>query len=939
MRTAIADRVLARVLIAAALASVAASSGCVPEDGDAGVAGPTGPAGTTPTEKGGDKWYTAPGVVVTVTGLAGGTAVGSTLTVTYRVRKSDGSNWSLAEMDQGGIMVSGPSFNYQPVIPEQSDLLTRSVALGNGTYRYTFASAMPATYPAPANDSASFGAADGELQGQNLLAGTYTVGLHLVWDYDVEGTTYHDVGETVANFRFGGATTIVPREVVTAANCNACHQQVRAHEDERRDVRTCVLCHTSGAEDQNVATIAGGTPGRSIDFRVLIHQLHSGANLPSVLGVSTTGTGARTYSATPVPLRYVDAQGAIDDHSTTAFPQFPNLTAAMPKDQGNSSLTTAQQALEDQMRKGPTNCAACHAGAAQGTLYKTQPSRRACGSCHDDVVWSNPYVANGQTMNANQTDASCTTCHAGSGAALAIDDAHLHPLKNATLNPGLVVTLSSVAEAGTNDGDGTLDPGEKVAVTFSLTDFAGGAVAASGLNSLSAVFAGPTTNRQVLLSTSLPLAAITGSSPYTLNLPQAVVFELVGASTATTGDVFTTARTPHWNVTGATTTVRVRTGNGLGATTLATAAAALQNFVQVGSVTNFARNDVVVVDDGAGAEEYLTVALVDGLRLWVTTPLRNAHAVNAAVQEVTVATVPAASYTLTAASGQITETTEFGTGDVLVSYTSDYLVPSLYPPPINDSPDLDETWGEWQGKSLVSGTYTVGLWGYRDVVVALFSETQTYRGTSTATTIDVLVGSATSVTPYVLITGGANNCNACHDDLSFHGGGRLGFDTCVLCHGASGGEDRARYTAGNAPATTGTTIEFRTMLHKIHRGKDLANAATYTVNGYGSGAYPNNFTAHTYGTIGFPAMPGGVKNCALCHGATNTAWTVPSNRDHPSAQVAPVRSWRSVCGSCHDDTAAAAHFALQTTAGGLESCSVCHGLGRQYEIPVSHRTR
>ena len=50
-----------------------------------------------------------------------------------------------------------------------------------------------------------------------------------------------------------------------------------------------------------------------------------------------------------------------------------------------------------------------HGGAltppAQGTLAYTQPTRRACGSCHDDIDWARPYTANGLTMPAQADDA------------------------------------------------------------------------------------------------------------------------------------------------------------------------------------------------------------------------------------------------------------------------------------------------------------------------------------------------------------------------------------------------------------------------------------------------------------------------------------------------------------------------------------------------------
>ena len=298
-------------------------------------------------------------------------------------------------------------------------------------------------------------------------------------------------------------------------------------------------------------------------------------------------------------------------------------------------------------------------------------------------------------------------------------------------------------------------------------------------------------------------------------------------------------------------------------------------------------------------------------------------------------------YSLDAAQGLVTELVELGAGTaVIATYTTDFVVPDAYPIPINDTPDLGETAGEWRGKSLVDGTYTVGLWGNRDASLALFGETNSYNDTADLGWADVLVGSAGTPEPYGLISS-AQNCYACHVDMYFHGSGRRGVQTCLACHGTAGAEDRPQYVAPGAPATTGVAVSFREMLHKIHRGADLAHASTYTVVGFGSSSlYPNNFSANTYETVAFPAMPGGVRNCSTCHGASNESWKEPLDREHPSEQIMPVLEWRIACGSCHDDDAAVAHIGSQTDpVSGLEACAICHGTGELLGVEVVHKAR
>jgi hypothetical protein len=115
-------------------------------------------------------------------------------------------------MSRGRIMLSGPTFNYQQVIPEVTDVPTRAVENADGSFSYTFAAGLPSTYPPPINDTLSFGSDDGELQGQTLLAGTYTIGISARWDYgrgqgfNSSGNAEFDVMEQRDDHRAAGSS-------------------------------------------------------------------------------------------------------------------------------------------------------------------------------------------------------------------------------------------------------------------------------------------------------------------------------------------------------------------------------------------------------------------------------------------------------------------------------------------------------------------------------------------------------------------------------------------------------------------------------------------------------------------------------------------------------------------------------------------------------------
>ena len=946
----------ARIAGALALAAVAIQA-C--DEGDSGPAGPTGPVSFTPRML--TEFETAPELIVMVTAVFGASGPGGNfrpgdrIGVRFTLTKEDATDWFLPEMDEGVALVSGPTFNYQRVLALR-DVRADMQENADGSFTYVF-EPLPLTYLPPLNDSPTFGADAGELTGQPLLDGTYTLGLSFVWNYTVVGVGFRQVGEITVDLLQGpGAGPSTPREVTAEQNCNQCHVDLQAHEGRYTELVMCLMCHTAGAEDLNDPAIEGGTPDITVDARVLFHKLHSGSRLPSVLGVATNANGTRNYAATPRPYRVVGDDGTVNDYSDVGWPVMPNRTLPMPRDVGYAGLTAAEQELEDTIRRGVSTCFVCHGdpdGAgplgppAQGDLVFSQMTRRTCGACHDDVDFTLPYFANLGVMPPQLNDASCTDCHnpAVFPNPLAPNQAHIHPLKDPGYTSGLVFDVLAVDEAGTADGDGTIDPGEKVLVTFTIADDAGLPVDVATLDTVRAIVSGPTSNLQILLEIEVPQVLLTGPQPYRILLPETRI-EFVGDATAAPGETFQTALAPH--TVASATKVSVRTATAGGSSVLAAAASRRQNFLDVADAAGFARKTFVVVDDGVpGLEEYFEIQLVDGNRIWFSSPdnpdylhgLSADHAAGATVREVVLTTLAVGvDYTLDPSTGEISELVEFGAGNaVIVVYTTDFVVPGDYPHALDASPDRDETHGDWTGKSLVDGTYTVGITGHTTVIAFAFGQLTTYPLSGRPGTRDFLAGSALNLEPYGLVSS-PQNCNACHKDLTFHDGFDRGFGECILCHGTAGAEDRPRYVAANAPETSGVTINFRTLLHQIHRGRQLANP-TFTVVGSGPDPYPDNFRAKTFETFSFPAQPGATQQCGQCHGGANTAALFPSDRNHPLEQLNPVLAWRAACSACHDSVASIAHMDVQTSPAGVEACSMCHGPGQIEDVLVVHQVR
>ena len=301
-----------------------------------------------------------------------------------------------------------------------SGTVTQAAAESNGVfttagdgYRYMFATRAPSGFNATA---------------------THTIGI-----YGSRDLTEFDFGTNYAsatfNFVPNGSAVTVTRDVIRTQSCSRCHDQLSAHGGSRRGVELCVLCHTPQTSDPHT--------GNTVDLPVMVHKIHMGEQLPSVVAGR--------------PYQIIGFQGSVSDFSTVVHPA--------------------------DVRR----CEVCHAqdtGAAQATAYLTKPTRVACGSCHDDVNFATgANHAGGPQISDNQ----CGTCHIPQGELdfdASIQGAHLIPADSKNLK-GLVFQIQKV-ENGL--------AGQRPRVTFTVKDNSGAAVPLSSLNNLSLLMSGPTTD-------------------------------------------------------------------------------------------------------------------------------------------------------------------------------------------------------------------------------------------------------------------------------------------------------------------------------------------------------------------------------------------------------------------------------------------------------------
>jgi OmcA/MtrC family decaheme c-type cytochrome len=335
--------------------------------GQGGVTGPTGAAGgpTGATGAGGspgsDGLNTTTGLILTIQGV---TIESGVATVTFKITDSAGTpldrsgfstlgavsmNWMIGRLGvnadgspgqytsynvktisapdggffgilpDGGIVSApdgGPSSVTQAT-SDQGGIYAQAVE-GSGIYTYTFATAVDPPDPTQ----------------------THTVGVWAGRNYN--GTTYP--ADATFDFRPDGQPVNVQRQIVAEGTCNNCHNPLKAHEGERRETALCIMCHTPQTSD---------VFGNTVDFKVMVHKIHRGLNLPSV-----ESGGA---------YQIVGYRNNISDFSGVQFPQ------------DTKDCTTCHAPPPASAPAGsPVN-------AFETDAWRKDFSAAACYSCHDSI--------------------------------------------------------------------------------------------------------------------------------------------------------------------------------------------------------------------------------------------------------------------------------------------------------------------------------------------------------------------------------------------------------------------------------------------------------------------------------------------------------------------------------------------------------------------------
>jgi OmcA/MtrC family decaheme c-type cytochrome len=268
--------------------------------------------------------------------------------------------------------------------------LAGAINNGDGTFTMTFGTPIPAG-----------------------ISGVGVIGLEGRDGYDVttihKGAQTFNVGGKAVQYYFDlttGAQVTDPsmqrRRIVDVNKCINCHTRLSLHGANRvNSIEECVICHNPNATDksrrpEDPATTPDGLAERAIDFKRMIHKIHTGEELEASKPYVIYGFGGSVndFSEVRFPRDRRDCLGCHIDAEPKTF--------GLPLPPGVLGTTISTGAIAND---GSDNT-------------RILPITSICTACHDTELAMNHAAS--RVVNGVET---CTECHS-TGLLLGPDLAH-----------------------------------------------------------------------------------------------------------------------------------------------------------------------------------------------------------------------------------------------------------------------------------------------------------------------------------------------------------------------------------------------------------------------------------------------------------------------------------------------------------------------------------
>ena len=279
------------------------------------------------------------------------TGPGENPTVLFHVSDDAGNPIAPSSLNFFNLLMAGPTTDYTTTVSEAA--AAGSVPSGED-YTYTFTTPIPE---------------DAE--------GTFVIGAEGRKDVTLNpGTTkeqsVRDAAEnTVFYIAVTDAEPVARRVIVDDTRCETCHRDLALHGTNRRNATVyCQVCHRPNADDSPYRP-EELYPTRSIDFKTLIHRIHTGEEL------------TRDYTQ-------IGYRGSVVNYNHVLYPS-DRRTCTMCHLDGTYNVpvagvepTTDENEFFSPIPPNSAACLGCHdtVEAAAHAFTNISPFGEGCGACH-----------------------------------------------------------------------------------------------------------------------------------------------------------------------------------------------------------------------------------------------------------------------------------------------------------------------------------------------------------------------------------------------------------------------------------------------------------------------------------------------------------------------------------------------------------------------------
>ena len=230
----------------------------------------------------------------------------------------------------------------------------------NGTYTYTFKTAIPAD-----------------------AKGTFAVGLEgrrvevVLKGTKKERSIQYGATNPVMYFSVDGSEVYKRDDPTTNGACLACHTRLALHGENRvNNVEYCVMCHNP-VETDAARRPAAKRPAESVDMKFMSHRIHGGERLHTEMGTDYTVYG---YGGNPIAFNEVRYPSPLQNCSMCHQAGSENPREGS---QWKSRVNTARYAMST-MPHYTAACYGCHAKTALLSHARTNTNDlgESCIVCH-----------------------------------------------------------------------------------------------------------------------------------------------------------------------------------------------------------------------------------------------------------------------------------------------------------------------------------------------------------------------------------------------------------------------------------------------------------------------------------------------------------------------------------------------------------------------------